>query len=130
MNISFPVSPEKQNYLKNRMEKLGIKEIDLKETFTKSSGKGGQNVNKVSTAVVLFHVPSQLQVKCSIHRTQGLNRYKARDILCDKLEEKNNPLKSKSNLVREKIIKQKNKKEKKYKKKLEELRIKDLDGEI
>ena len=130
MKISFPVSPEKQNYLATRMENLGIKEIGLKETFTKSSGKGGQNVNKVSTAVILFHIPSQLQIKCSIHRTQGLNRYKARDILCDKLEEKMNPLISKSNLVREKIIKKKNKKEKKYKKKLEELRIKDLDGEI
>ena len=91
MAISFPVSPEKQTQLAARMAKLQIKESDLEESFTRSGGKGGQNVNKVSTAVHLKHKPSGIEVKCSIHRTQGLNRYKARAILCDKLEEKNSP---------------------------------------
>ena len=126
MAISFPVSPEKQNQLAARMAKLQIKESDLEESFTRSGGKGGQNVNKVSTAVHLKHKPSGIEVKCSIHRTQGLNRYKARDILCDKLEEKNNPKESKIHLEREKIIKTKVKKEKRRVRRIEELKLKDL----
>ncbi len=126
MSISFPVSPEKQNQLLARMAKLQIKESDLEESFTRSGGKGGQNVNKVSTAVHLKHKLSGIEVKCSIHRTQGLNRYKARDILCDKLEEKNNPKESKIHLEREKIIKTKVKKEKRKQRRIEELKIKDL----
>jgi protein subunit release factor B len=126
MSISFPVSPEKQNQLLTRMAKLQIKESDLEESFTRSGGKGGQNVNKVSTAVHLKHKLSGIEVKCSIHRTQGLNRYKARDILCDKLEEKMNPKESKIHLEREKIIKTKVKKEKRKSRRIEELKIKDL----
>ena len=126
MSISFPVSPEKQNQLLARMIKLQIKESDLEESFTRSGGKGGQNVNKVSTAVHFKHKLSGIEVKCSIHRTQGLNRYKARDILCDKLEEKKNPKESKIHLEREKIIKTKVKKEKRKQRRIEELKIKDL----
>ncbi len=126
MAISFPVSPEKQTQLAARMAKLQIKESDLEESFTRSGGKGGQNVNKVSTAVHLKHKPSGIEVKCSIHRTQGLNRYKARAILCDKLEEKNNPKESKIHLEREKIIKTKVKKEKRRVRRIEELKLKDL----
>jgi protein subunit release factor B len=127
MSLSFPVSPEKQKQLFSRMEKLGLKESDLEESFTRSSGKGGQNVNKVSTAVLLKHPESGIEVKCSIHRTQGLNRYKARDILCNKLDEKLNPQKNKT--LREKIIKNKVKKKKKYSLRLEEIKIKDLEGQ-
>ncbi|PJZ65066.1 peptide chain release factor-like protein [Leptospira wolffii] len=87
MAARFPISPEKESALLNRMSKLGIQESDLEESFMRSGGKGGQNVNKVSTAVRLFHKPSGTEVKCSIHRTQGLNRYKARILLCEKLEE-------------------------------------------
>ena len=126
MSISFPVSPEKQNQLLARMIKLQIKESDLEESFTRSGGKGGQNVNKVSTAVHLKHKLSGIEVKCSIHRTQGLNRYKARDILCDKLEKKKNPKESKIHLEREKIIKTKVKKEKRKQRRIEELKIKEL----
>ncbi|PJZ69438.1 peptidyl-tRNA hydrolase [Leptospira perolatii] len=92
MSFRFPVSPEKQNSLISRMLALGIQESDLEETFTRSGGKGGQNVNKVSTAVRLLHIPSGVEIKCSIHRTQGLNRYKARVLLCEKLEEKERAL--------------------------------------
>ncbi|HMW04698.1 MAG TPA: peptide chain release factor-like protein [Leptospiraceae bacterium] len=129
MSISFPVSPEKQTQLLSRMQKLNIKESDLEETFTKSGGKGGQNVNKVSTAVHLKHKVSGIEIKCSIHRTQGLNRYKARAILCDKLEEKENPKESKAFIQREKIRKTKTKKEKRRQKRLEELKIQDLETE-
>lgn len=86
MGLSFPVSEGKNIELLNKMQKLGVREEDIVETFVKSSGKGGQNINKTNTCVQLFHKPSGLTVRCSIYRTQGLNRYKARRILCDQIE--------------------------------------------
>lgn len=130
MSISFPVSFEKQTQLAARMEKLHIKESDLEETFTRSSGKGGQNVNKVSTAVHLKHKSSGIEVKCSIHRTQGLNRYKARSILCDKIEEKLNPRENRQATIREKIIKTKVKKEKRRTRRIEALKLNELNKDI
>jgi protein subunit release factor B len=56
-------------------------ESDIHETFIRSSGPGGQNVNKVSSAVCLKHAPSGIMVKCGEFRSQGLNRERARDIL-------------------------------------------------
>jgi peptide chain release factor len=113
--ISFPVSPEKQKALFSRMEALGLKESDLQETFIRSSGKGGQNVNKVSTAVFLKHILSNTEVKCSIYRTQGLNRYKARVLLCEKLEEKTSEVPTERSIQISKIQKKKSKKEKRQK---------------
>jgi len=68
------------------LERLGIQEDDLTETFVRSGGRGGQNVNKVSTCVVLVHRPSGTTVKCQSERSQALNRYRARQILADKVE--------------------------------------------
>ncbi|EKO15002.1 peptide chain release factor family protein [Leptospira kirschneri] len=85
----FPVSVEKESKLLELMEVLQIKETELEESFTRSGGKGGQNVNKVSTAVHLKHKPTGIEVKCSLYRTQGLNRYKARAILCEKIQDFN-----------------------------------------
>lgn len=83
----FPVSQEKLLVLRRRLAGLGIREEDLRETFVTSQGKGGQNVNKVATCVVLVHEPSGMGVKCQQERSQGLNRYLARKILADKIEE-------------------------------------------
>jgi protein subunit release factor B len=83
----FPVSQEKLLALRQRLLGLGIREEDLRETFVTSQGKGGQNVNKVATCVLLVHEPSGTQVKCQQERSQGLNRYLARKLLADKLEE-------------------------------------------
>jgi protein subunit release factor B len=68
------------------MIQLGIREEDLDEQFIRSGGKGGQNVNKVSTCVMLVHVPTGTRVKCQQERTQALNRYLARKLLADKIE--------------------------------------------
>ncbi len=81
----FPVSPEKERALRARMIELGVRDEDLEEHFVRSGGRGGQNVNKVSTCVVLRHRPSGIVVKCQEARSQALNRFLARRLLLDKL---------------------------------------------
>ncbi len=85
--VDFPVGTDKARALRDRMEALGIREEDLDESFTRSGGKGGQNVNKVSTCVILVHRPTGTMVRCEQERTQGLNRYLARKRLADRIEE-------------------------------------------
>jgi protein subunit release factor B len=80
------ISPEKEKALKDRMDKLGVRESDLKETFIRSSGPGGQKVNKTSSCVFLIHIPTGLTVKCQQERSQALNRFLARRILLDRIE--------------------------------------------
>ncbi|HLH53042.1 MAG TPA: peptide chain release factor-like protein [Verrucomicrobiae bacterium] len=84
---AFPVNPEKQDQLARRMAELGVTEGDLEESFVRSGGHGGQNVNKTSTCVMLVHKPTGLQVKSQATRQQGLNRFIARRLLLDKIEE-------------------------------------------
>ena len=69
------------------MAALGVRESDIEETFVRSGGHGGQNVNKSATCVMLLHRPTRLQVKCQTTRQQGLNRFIARRLLLDKIEE-------------------------------------------
>ena len=83
---ALPVGPEKEAQLAQRMAALGLSEADLEETFVRSGGHGGQNVNKTATCVMLLHRPTGLQVKCQTTRHQGLNRFLARRLLLDKLE--------------------------------------------
>lgn len=83
---SFPVSPKKVSALAQKMEALGIREADLEESFVRSGGPGGQNVNKVSTCVVLKYLPTGLIVKCQKDRSQAMNRFYARELLVQKLE--------------------------------------------
>ena len=82
----FPVSSPKAQALAVRLERLGIRDEDLEETFVRSGGHGGQNVNKVATCVVLVHRPSGTQVKCQSERSQALNRYRARQLLATTIE--------------------------------------------
>lgn len=82
----FNVTPSKEKALKEKMSRFGISEADIKETFLRSGGKGGQNVNKVSTCVYLKHIPSGTEVKCARERSQSLNRFFARRILTEKIE--------------------------------------------
>ncbi len=82
----FPVSEKKIEALERSMTRLGIKAADLVESFVRSGGAGGQNVNKVATCVVLKHLPSGLVIKCQMDRSQGMNRYLARKILIARLD--------------------------------------------
>ena len=103
----FAVSAEKESQLALRMAALGVREADLEESFVRSGGHGGQNVNKVATCVVLLHRPTGLQVKCQATRQQGLNRFLARRLLLDKIEEKQTGVVAAQRAEIEKIRRQK-----------------------
>jgi protein subunit release factor B len=83
----YGVSPDKEHALEVRLRALQIREEDLEETFIRSSGPGGQHVNKTSTCVRLVHRPTGLAVKVQQSRSQGLNRFLARRLLADRVEQ-------------------------------------------
>jgi len=68
------------------MLKLEISGNDLEESFARSSGPGGQNVNKVSTSVTLRHLPTGISVTVQDSRSQAVNRKLARERLLDAIE--------------------------------------------
>jgi protein subunit release factor B len=112
--LAFAVSEEKNRWLRERMEVLGIHEKDIIEKFVRSSGKGGQKVNKASTCVYLKHIPTGTEVKCMKDRSQSINRFLARRELVEKLEKLSGKM-TLRDLKAEKIKKQKSKKKKRAK---------------
>jgi len=111
----FSVSPEKENQLALRMAALGVCEADIEESFVRSGGHGGQNVNKVSTCVMLLHRPTGVSVKCQETRQQGLNRFIARRLLLDKIEAAKNGFVTAQRAEIEKIRRQKRKRSRRAK---------------
>src|SRR5712672_972775 len=101
------ISPEKTAALTQRMIALGVREADIEESFVRSGGHGGQNVNKTSTCVMLLHRPTGLQVKCQDTRQQVLNRFLARRLLLDKIEARQKGYVDAARAERERIRRQK-----------------------
>lgn len=85
MTVSFAVSAAKNQWLQNRMLELGVEESDLEERFVRSSGRGGQHVNKTSSAAQVRHIPTGLEARCGRERSQSLNRFLARRELLEKI---------------------------------------------
>jgi protein subunit release factor B len=104
---AMTISQEKDMALRERMERLGVREEEFRETFIRSSGPGGQKVNKTSTCVYLVHLPTGLSVKCQQERSQALNRFLARRLLLDRIERLRTGLVSAERMRTEKIRRQK-----------------------
>ncbi len=114
----FGVRPEKEDRLHERMKELGIIEEDIKETFIRSGGPGGQSVNKTATCVQIKHIPTGIVVKSQEGRSQGLNRFLARRLLVSRIEKSLLGKESPGEEVRKKIRKQKQRSRRRTKKKL------------
>jgi peptide chain release factor len=114
----MPISQEKEAALRQRMEHLGVREEEFRETFIRSSGPGGQKVNKTSSCVYLVHLPTGLSVKCQQERSQTLNRFVARRLLLDRIERLQTGLLSAERMRAEKIRRQKRRRSRKAKEKI------------
>ena len=115
---TFAVSLSKEKELREKMESLNIREEEIRESFIRSGGKGGQHVNKVSTCVYLKHIPTGIEVKCQEDRSQSLNRYRARVLLVKKIDQMIKGRESEERQKIEKIRRQKRKRSKRAKEKM------------
>ena len=109
---------DKETALRERMERLGVREEDLRETFVRSSGPGGQKVNKTSSCVHLVHLPTGLAVKCQQERSQTLNRFLARRLILDRIERLRTGLVSAQKAQAEKVRRQKRRRSRRAKEKV------------
>ncbi|MBA3011147.1 MAG: peptide chain release factor-like protein [Proteobacteria bacterium] len=106
--------------LEKKMADLGIKKEDIREKFIKSSGRGGQKVNKTASAVFVSHEKTGLCVKVGKHRSQHLNRFLALRSLVEKIEARMTGRNDKETNQMEKIRKQKQRRKKRSQAKLKD----------
>jgi protein subunit release factor B len=118
----FNVSQEKETALEARMVRLGVSEGDFRESFIRSSGPGGQKVNKSSSCVYLVHMPTGLSVKCQQERSQVMNRFLARRLLLDRIERLQRGMVNAEKQRIEKIKRQKRRRSRRAKEKVLELK--------
>ncbi len=116
--LDFGITEKKTQQLLQRMADIGLDEADINESFVRSSGPGGQKVNKTSSCVYLKHRPTGLEVKMQKQRSQGLNRYYARKRLCELIEEEILGKQSPEAQKIEKIRKQKQRRKRKTRNKI------------
>jgi len=110
--------------LEKRMTQHNVLEKDIRESFIRGSGSGGQKINKTSSCVQLLHIPSGIEIRCQRTRSQADNRYWARRELCDQLEEKILGEKSAKKRAEEKIRRQKRRRSRRAKAKMLDLKTK------
>ncbi|HPC04579.1 MAG TPA: peptide chain release factor-like protein [Syntrophales bacterium] len=118
--LKFSVSPAKGGELERRMAALGVREEDFREIFIRSSGPGGQKVNRSATCVFLVHEPTGLSVKCQTTRSQAMNRFLARRRILDRLEALREGAAAAEKEERERIRRQKRRRSRKAKAKVRE----------
>lgn len=114
----MPLFGDRARTLGERLARLGVRDEDLEESFVHAGGKGGQNVNKVATCVVLVHRPTRIAVKCQRERTQGANRLIARQMLADKIEEMRLGAASRRQQEAEKVRRQKRRRSRRSKQRM------------
>ena len=112
------ISEDKIKKIKKLMIELGIYEKDLIEKFILGSGRGGQKIQKTSSCVYLKHIPTGIEVKCQKDRSREVNRYIARNTLCEAYKAMILKEKSKKQRLIEKIRRQKKRKTRKQKQKM------------
>lgn len=101
------ISADKKAALERRMSALGIEEDDLVEKFIRGTGSGGQKINKTSSCVFLQHPPSAQEIKIQRDRSREMNRFLAREELCNRLEGLTQAKKAAKKQAREKVRRQK-----------------------
>jgi protein subunit release factor B len=97
---------EEEELFRKKLRDAGVREEDISESFIRSRGPGGQNVNKVSTCVFLRHIPTGIEVKCQQERSQAQNRYLARRLLLEKIIGSRNSERLKERQLKEKLRRQ------------------------
>ena len=90
-----------------RLRALGVRDDDLVEKFVRGTGAGGQKMNKTSLCVHLRHIPTGIEARVQQSRSREANRIRAREILCDKLEQRELLERQKIDQAREKKRRQK-----------------------
>ena len=123
----MPISAEKERLIQERMERLGVRDDEFRESFVRSSGPGGQHVNKSSTCAYIVHVPTGLSVKCGRTRSQALNRLYAKRLLLDKIEKLQTGIVEEEKQRIEKVKRQKRRRSKRAQEKI--LKIKHIQSE-